>query len=551
MSVQILTAEASAPVRACAEGLSFWGGVDPASGEIIDTHHPDCGASVAGRILLMPTSRGSCSGSGVLLELALNGRAPAALIFREAESVLTLGALIAAEMFARPIPVARLSPADFAALASAPEASIAKGRIEAPGLSIPLAAPEDALHLTPADRALLAGDDGEAAQLAMRVIAGMARAEGAARLTDVTRAHVDGCILANDANLIFAETMRERGAKPRVPTTINAISVDRERWRAQGTPPDFGLKAQRLADAYVAMGARPTFTCAPYQEDPPGFGERIGWSESNAVVYANSVLGARTAKLPDYLDLFVAMTGRAPETGPYLTENRAPQISLEVDAPKAADDGFWGLLGWLAGKAVPDRIPLIEGVAHLAPSEDDLRALCAAFGATSAASMLHVAGATPEADMPPAADAKRMKITRADIAAGWSRLNQGPEEIDLVALGSPHLSFAELRAFADHLAAPVQTAVIVTLSRATRERAASEGLIDHLTARGVRFAADICWCSITEPVFPPDARTLITNSGKYAHYAPGLSGRAVRYGSLAACAEAAMTGLAPSPPAWL
>ncbi|MEO1611134.1 MAG: aconitase family protein [Pseudomonadota bacterium] len=551
MSVQILAAEASGPVLACREGLSFWGGVYPASGEIIDAHHPDRGASVAGRILLMPTSRGSCSGSGVLLELALGGNAPAALIFREAESVLTLGALIAAEMFGRVIPVARLSPADYDALAAAPEAMIRNGAIEAPGLAIPLRALDDALQLTPADQAMLAGDAGEAAQLAMRVIAAMARAEGARRLTNVARAHVDGCILSTEANLIFAETMRDRGAKTRIPTTINAISVDRENWRDQGTPPDFGLKAQRLADAYVAMGARPTFTCAPYQEDPPGFGERIGSSESNAVIYANSVRGARTAKLPDYLDLFVAMTGRAPESGPYLTENRAPQIIIDVEALDAADDGFWGLLGWLVGMAAPDRIPLIKGVAHLAPSSDDLRALCAAFGATSAAPMLHVAGVTPEADMAPAPNAPRASIDRRDIAAGWRALNAGADEIDLIALGSPHLSIEELRSFAGHLTAPARRPVLITLSRATRTAAAREGLTDRLASFGVRFAADICWCSIREPVFPPEARTLITNSGKYAHYAPGLSGRSVRYGSLAACAEAAMTGRAPGSPDWL
>ena len=138
MSLQILPAEVSGPVLNCAEGLSFWGGVDPATGRIIDAHHPDHGASVAGRILMMPTSRGSCSGSGVLLDLALNERAPAALIFRESEDILTLGALIAAEMFGRRIAVARLSREDYDALSLAPEATVRNGCIEAGGLSIPL-----------------------------------------------------------------------------------------------------------------------------------------------------------------------------------------------------------------------------------------------------------------------------------------------------------------------------------------------------------------------------------------------------------------------------
>ena len=136
----------------------------------------------------------------------------------------------------------------------------------------------------------------------------MAVVLGAERLTDVTRGHIDGCILAHDANLIFAERMAELGAKVQIPTTIIAISVDRENSMSYGLPASFENAASRLADAYVKMGAQPTFTCAPYLlEDVPQLGETIGWSESNAVIFANSVLGARTAKLPDYLDLFVAM----------------------------------------------------------------------------------------------------------------------------------------------------------------------------------------------------------------------------------------------------
>ena len=98
-ALQLVEGSASGEVLACAEGLSFWGGVDPLTGRIIDVHHPDHGKSVTGKVLTMPTSRGSCSGSGVLLELALNGLAPAALVFSEDEETLTLGALVAGRVF--------------------------------------------------------------------------------------------------------------------------------------------------------------------------------------------------------------------------------------------------------------------------------------------------------------------------------------------------------------------------------------------------------------------------------------------------------------------
>ncbi|MDX5414102.1 MAG: aconitase X, partial [Rhodobacterales bacterium] len=151
---------------------------------------------------------------------------------------------------------------------------------------------------------------------------------------------------------------------------------------------------------------------------------------------------------------------------------------------------------------------------------------------------------TPEADRI-APDADHARITRADMAAGWQVLNDGPEKVDLIAIGSPHASILECRALADALAgrkAAVPT--IVTAGRAVMDQARAEGTLGRLEASGVQVLPDLCWCSISEPVFPPGTRALMTNSGKYAHYGPGLSGRAVRFGGLAACAEAAVTGRA-------
>ena len=372
----------------------------------------------------------------------------------------------------------------------------------------------------------------------------------------MSQGHIDGCILAHDANLVFAEKMLQMGAKTVVPTTINAISVDLENWQAQGVAPDFGFKASRLADAYVKMGARSTFTCAPYLLDErPEQDEAIGWSESNAVIYANTVLGARTEKHPDYLDLFIAMTGRVPLTGVYLTENRHPACELHVHSPKEVDDAFWPMLGWLAGSKSPQTIPLITGLERLAPSKDDLKAMCAAFGTTSAAAMLHVRGHTPEADLPLRQGVKVHPITMADFAQVWRDFNCIAETVDLVAIGSPHASYSECLSFANALNdrhCHSNTNTIITVGRHVHSQCASTGLLDRLKKVGVRIIPDLCWCSITEPLFPESASVLMTNSGKYAHYANGLTGRAVRFGSLKACAEAAVTGKAPdTPPNWL
>ena len=553
----IVPANVEAEIVVCDEGLSFWGGVNPDTGRVIDAHHGLCGQSLSGKVVLMPTSRGSCSGSGVLLQLALNRCAPAALIFHEDEEVLTLGALIALHMFGRTVGVARIPKDDYARLSSMRTAKLHGTELTAEGISIELTqATQNHLDLTDADKSMLAGSMGKSAKLALEVICAMAAAQGAKRLIDVTRGHIDGCIYAHEANLIFAEAMAEMGAQVAIPTTINAISVDREHWQDHNLPPNFGASASRLADAYVAMGARSTFTCAPYLADNvPNPGEDIGWSESNAVIFANSVLGARTAKHPDYLDLFIAVTGRAPETGVYLPENRRARIVVDVELPQNHDDALWPLLGWIAGRLSPDRVPLLTGLENAKPSRDDLRAVCAAFGTTSAAPLLHVAGVTPEGRNQPMAGADQARITRADFAWAWRAFNSGPERIDLIALGSPHFSLEETRAFANLMAGRrvhPDVCVIITLGRDILAKAKTEGLVDQLRDAGVKFFADLCWCSIVEPVFPVNAETLMTNSGKYAHYAPGLCGRNVRYGSLSECAQAAETGAATTElPDWL
>ena len=541
----------------CDEGLSFWGGVDPNTGVIIDTHHPNCGEKLSGKIVLMPTSRGSCSGSGVLLQLAQNGNAPAALIFRETEDVLTLGAMIAERLFDKNIAVLRLVPKIYNLLSEEKSAKIDNLKLHFSNTLIDLFQPAlDEIHLSNSDKKMLAGDNGEATKIAMEVLCLMAAAQNADKLIDVSRGHIDGCILAHDANLHFAEKMLDMGASVIIPTTINAISVDRENWKSQGVAPDLGGKASRLADAYVKMGAYPTFTCAPYLlDEKPSKGEVIGWSESNAVIYANSVIGARTQKHPDYLDLFIAMTGRTPNTGVYLEENRKPVCEIQVVLPSNFDDAIWPMIGWLAGHKSPNGIPVLNGLEDILISNDDLKALCAAFGTTSAAPMIHIKGHTPESELQSAKDAKYTTIMPNDLLNLWQNFNNGNNKIDLVAIGSPHASTSECLKFLELLEENnerVTVPTILTIGRETLSNLDHQGSLNKLSKLGVQVIPDICWCSITEPVFPPEAKSLLTNSGKYAHYGEGLTGRNVRFGSLSDCALAAMTGYVDNEfPDWL
>ena len=556
-AISIVQKDIKGKVFKCCEGLSFWGGVDPHTGRIIDIHHPNHGSFISKKFLLMPTSRGSCSGSGVLLQLAQSELAPAALIFHETEEILTLGAIVADQLFNKQVAVLKVSKEIYNDLARADTAEIFRNKLMFGSKIINLTKLNiGILNLSAEDQSILKGERGTAQQIAMETICKMARLQDAKELIGITKGHIDGCILAHDANLMFAEKMYQLGASISIPTTINAISVNRNNWESQGIDPDFGNKASRLADAYVKMGAHPTYTCAPYLlEDIPKEHEVIGWSESNAVIYANSVLGAKTQKHPDYFDLFVAMTGRAPKAGVYLDKERMPKYEINIDLPSKFDDSIWPMIGWLIGKFSPNKIPLVTGLEKTSLTADDLKALCAAFGTTSAAPMLFIDGHTPGDELSNIQQMDKFKITHEHLATLWKDFNTADIKVDLVAIGSPHASLSECRNFVkffDGKSCSPNVKTIITVGRDVLSQVKEEGILEELKRAGIQVVSDICWCSITEPIFPCNTSVIMTNSGKYAHYAHGLTGRKTRFGSLEDCAKTAQSGLANSDlPYWL
>ena len=566
----LVDGHASAPLLYADVGLSFWGGVDPFSGEVIDRHHPLSGECLAGRVLAIPSGRGSCTGSSVLMELISNGHAPAALVLAEADEILTLGVLVARTLFQRSLPVLCIGREAFGQLRGN-----AFARIDGTHLSLYDSAPDDtapphndtpaaeahaSIELTEHDRALLAGSYGKAAQVAMQIVLRMAQIQGATQLVDITQAHIDGCIYTGPASLRFAQQLVAWGAKVRVPTTLNSISVDQRRWRELGIDPALGVPASALGDAYMAMGAQLSFTCAPYLLDSaPKAGEQIVWAESNAVVYANSVLGARTLKYPDYLDICIALTGRAPLIGCHLEDQRKARLQIELPTLGNLDDAFYPLLGYHIGALAGSRIPLILGLKQQHPDLDDLKAFGAAFATTSAAPLFHIAGVTPEAlDPAQVLDGPLpvLKVSLEDLLLSWHELNSARDpQVDVVSLGNPHFSlseFAQLARLCQGRKRHPDVVLAITCGRAVLEQARAAGHVGVLEAFGAVIVSDTCWCMLGEPVIPPAARNLMTNSGKYAHYAPGLVGRKVHFASLAECVDAACSATASGRlPAWL
>ena len=409
------------------------------------------------------------------------------------------------------------------------------------------------IRLTDRDRQMLEGLCGEGTRLAMSILVRMAEVYGAGDLLDVTQAHIDGCGFLSDASLEFAETLASRGAKVSIPTTLNMGPLDLQNWKAFGVREDFAAKAIRQAKAYTDMGCIPTWTCAPYQGYlTPRFGQQIAWGESNAVVYANSVLGARTERYGDYIDICAAITGRVPRQGLHLTENRKGQLLVRLvgfDQARLREETFWPAFGHFLGPAVGDRIPVIEGLPPEA-TDDQLKAFGAAAASSGAVALFHAVGLTPEA--PTLAEAFQggrpegtLEVHPADLAAAAADLSTADEgaPVAVVLLGCPHFSFAEFRRLADLVRlAPGKSRVgfIVITSTQTHALLLRSDMPAALADFGVRITLDTCM--FHTPMVAPGTQVIMTNSGKCAYYAPGELGVKVAFGSLADCVRSAIEG---------
>ncbi len=399
---------------------------------------------------------------------------------------------------------------------------------------------------------MLDGAHGPAAQFAMSILVRMADVYGAGELMDISQAHIDSTIYLGDATLEFAEKLASLGAKVAVPASLNVSGVDECGWKDWAVKPEWAAKAARQMLAYERMGTVPTWTCAPYQTKMrPTFGQQIAWGESNAIAFANSVIGARTERYPDLLDICCAITGRVPASGLHLTENRAGQWLIRlVDVPVALqqDAQFFAVLGHLVGKLAEDRIPVIDGIV-VTPAEDELKAFSAAVASSGCVALFHMVGVTPEAPTVDAAFQGRapertIEITTADLRAARKELTTADgREVDMVILGSPHFSLAEFAQLAPLVAgrrAHPRVKFLITSSRLMKEDADRARVLAPIVEFGAQITLDTC--ILASPMLPPEIRTLMTNSAKYAYYAPSLLNTRVTFGSLADCVRSAIEG---------
>jgi len=386
------------------------------------------------------------------------------------------------------------------------------------------------VELTSEERGLLAGNEGRAARKCMQILVALGEIYGAERLVEVSSVQVSGVSYKNlgDAGIEFLSELAEDG-RARVRSTLNPAGMSLTDWRAQGIPQGFAEKQLEVIDAYRRLGLEISCTCTPYLAgNEPSFGQHIAWSESSAVVYANSVLGAKTNREGGPSALASSLTGRTPLYGYHLDENRLPTLTINVEADLKSPEDF-SAMGYFVGKTVKDGVPYFRGIRSAGVEE--LKTLSAALASSGGVTMFHMEGITPEAGVGPARS-QAVSLTQAILAETTAALSDVGAP-DFVSVGCPHCSLTELATIAELLRGRRVTREFwVCCSGEVKRRSDEAGYSAAIERSGAKFATDTCM--VVAPIEDLGHKVVATNSAKACHYLRN-SGLRVRFLPLEEC----------------
>jgi predicted aconitase len=395
------------------------------------------------------------------------------------------------------------------------------------------------MQLTKDEERMLNGEMGYAARKSMEILTALGDIYGADRLIKVGSVQVAGVSYHNlgDAGLEFLNELAKDG-RVKVLTTLNPAGMDLENWQNLGISEEFAAKQNLVIDAFKRMGILISCTCTPYLiGNLPRYGEHIAWSESSAVTFANSVIGARTNREGGPSALAAAFVGKTPRYGLHLDENRAPNIHVQVNAnlTKLSD---WGALGYSIGKKAENKIPYITGIAEA--ELDELKSFCASVVTYGAQPLFYMQGITPGAENQPV-PRETVVIEDRDIKEAYDNINDQVTDIELVCVGCPHCSIKEIAEISELLAGKQVaegTEFWVATSRTAKQLADKRGYTEAIERAGGKFACDTCMA-----VAPLKGRfkSLATTSAKGCFYSR-QNKMLTKMGSLRECVDAAVTG---------
>jgi hypothetical protein len=351
------------------------------------------------------------------------------------------------------------------------------------------------MKLSEEEKRLIDGEAGEGPALAMKILAGIGEAFDAPRLVPISRAHV--ALSNQEADLWFAEKLAGVGARCAISPTVNP-GFCLEFFTASGMAADEDAALmERTLKAYKALGARLNFSCTPYLFDNiPRQGEIIAFSESSATPYANSVWGARTNRESAQSALCAAITGKVPEYGLLLSENRRATARVVIEA-KLTDDFAFQQLGWAVPQKVEHRIPVFEGVPRNVSTEA-LMNLGAQLNTAGAVPMYHIVGVTPEAGtlaeslqgLPPEIE---VTITQKDLDAQIDKFSDAAGQIDFVMFGCPHYTIRQVQEIAQIVEGKkLKTELWILTSSYTQEMVKRMGLMEIIENAGGYVVKDTC-----------------------------------------------------------
>lgn len=387
------------------------------------------------------------------------------------------------------------------------------------------------MYLSREEEAIYQGEQGETLARMMEILVALGEIYGAEKLVPVRSVQIAGVSYKNigEAGLEWISDLKGKVA---VPSILNPAGMDLCRWKEMGIDEGFAHKQQQTIEAYRRLGVTIDCTCTPYQiyEGLAGPGDHLAWSESSAVSYANSVIGARTNREGGPSALAAALVGKTALYGYHLDENRMPTHLVEVQADLHGSD--YGALGYLVGEKVKDGVPIFRLRSDPRPGKDDLKALGASMAASGSVALYYVEDVTAA---PPAWRAlEKISLERKDIDDVYSA-NPG-EGASIIALGCPHCSAAELESIARLLKGQtVEKKMWVCTARKIADE--NPDLVRAIEESGARVFCDTCM------VVSPGAEgkeKMMVNSGKALVYLPGLAGVKAGFGSLEECVNVAL-----------
>ncbi len=376
------------------------------------------------------------------------------------------------------------------------------------------------MYLTKEEEKILDGEHGEVMERMFRLLVRLGEIYKADKMIPVGSVQVAGVSYKSiaDPGTEFLEDLAEKGAKVKVLTFLNPAGMDLESWEKLGFSKTFAKNQLRIMDAFKKMGIIITSTCTPYLAgNLPRFREHIAWSESSAVSFSNSVIGARTNREGGPSALAAAICGKTPNYNLHLGEYRHPHIKIKVDVDLEFSSDF-GALGYFVGKQVKNKIPYFTGIKDA--NTDQLKALGAAMAASGAVALYHAEGLTPEAELVKKDGLETINVGKQELKEVYEKLNSGKEP-DIVILGCPHASLREISILADKLKGKrLKKPLWICTSRVMKEAAERMGFVEIIEKAGGRIVADTCM--VVSPIEEMGYKVTGVDSGKAANYLPGF-----------------------------